>query len=365
MNPFQSKYWVPHGNVLELFSVIASIILAFSFQFGFFSIFYSLKNPNPKDMMKSCWIGIGFAGSVGLSVGLLSYIIYGDTLNGWLLPSILVDMEIYKINSFGMYIVLVCLCAGLILISMMSIPIVFFTYKKNVVNIVILLKKMWLKSHHDTQVLKDTNIYDDEIKDKMTKDLVTTTEEEEEEGKEDEKNKKIEKKTSKKDELFEKPNFVKQRSRSIHTNKNLFQDINNNFNKNKKITKSHLYVPRKRKGTLKSRMTVEEQRKIEKRIEIKYLTKFSKNVIILLAYVFLIFLTTVIADLSTIFNVVGAISSNSISFIIPPLIIIKFTEIFKLENKSLLWPKVIFVYGVIIMIVCLISEFIIIATGKK
>jgi amino acid permease len=355
--PFESKMWIPHGDILEMFSVVPSIILAFSFQFGLFSIFYSLKKPNPTDMMKSCWIGIGFAGSVGLTVGLLSYIIYGETLEGWLLPSVLLDMSIFKKTNYGMYLVLIVICVGLIFVSMMSIPIVFFTYKKNVVNIVIILKKMWLKSHHDESVLKDTNVYDDKIKDKMTKDLVKLT-------KGDEKDNKKETRTSRKDEMFEKLDSKKIRSSSID-NKNLFIDINNNFNKNKKITKSHLYVPRKRKGTLFSRMTVQEQRKLEEKIEIKYLTKFSKNLIILLAYSLLIFLTTVIVDLSTIFNVVGAISSNSISFIIPPLIIMKFTDIFKLENKSLFWPKIIMVFGIIIMIVCLISEFIIIAKGKN
>jgi len=270
----------PHGNFLEILAVIPSIILAFNFQYNLFSLYYSLKEPNPKDMMRSCWIGIIFVAFINISVGLLSYLIYGDDLNGWVLPSIANDLEKYKQTNTAMFVVLIFLCFGLVSCSSLSIPILFCGLKKNVINTVILIKKQFLKNNNKTDLLKNTNTFDKDIIDKITNEYLGNL------------NTQTPKKTAKKKLSYE----IMLKHSNSDRNMNRTADIP--YIENRKNTSQYFDI--RSKKTFKSTFTKKEQLKVEEKIQEKYLSNNSKYIIIVVIYLLVILMTILIKNLSTV-----------------------------------------------------------------
>ena len=139
-NDFTNEMLLPNGEIYSILSSTPTIILAFTFQFNAFPIYYSLKEMSHENMMKATYLGVYFCAGIYLLVGVLGYLSYGDTMVGSVLNSLLNDLKIHKEDVF-LRVILLLVAFSFLISSTMSIPILFFSLKSNFINTVIFCRK--------------------------------------------------------------------------------------------------------------------------------------------------------------------------------------------------------------------------------
>ena len=87
------------------------------------------------------------------------------------------------------------------------------------------------------------------------------------------------------------------------------------------------------------------------------MTKKEELIISILLYITIGCVTILIPKLKSMFNIVGATAANSIQFIIPCMIILCLKE--KSEKiLNLIFVKILLIFGIISLIICLVAEII-------
>lgn len=283
--PFDKKILFPHGEWYEMLASTPTVILAFTFQFNLFPIYFSMKDKTPEKLMTATYRGVIMCGLIYIVVGILSYLMYGDLMSeGSILQSLLLDLKSYyqglNQNSYMVVVLMIC-SAAFLTSSTMSIPLMFLSLKKNLLNTIIFCKKKLVKNQKMENIIKD---------DKMYKDIVDT---------EDFKN----------HEIVDKPTNT-EININVVENTNINQsdqniDINQNIQKEKitydelsskvtKLTKQSKWTKKTKQSRLKC------QKIISEKIEEKYIGKTEKMIIIIILYICIVALTILIKLLSTV-----------------------------------------------------------------
>lgn len=279
----------PHGEWYEMLASTPTVILAFTFQFNLFPIYFSMKDKSPDKLMSATYRGVFMCGLIYIVVGILSYLMYGDLMSeGSILQSLLLDLKNYyqglNQNTYMVIVLMIC-SAGFLTSSTMSIPLMFLSLKKNLLNTIIFCKKKLCKNQHMENTIKEDKMYKDIVD---TEDFKNTNEIVDNQNKNDvEININVE---------AIKMNQINQESQT---------EINKNVNEGKlsydelsskvsKLTKASKWTKKTKQSRLKC------QKIIAEKIEEKYISKTEKTVIIIVLYLCIVALTILIKLLSTV-----------------------------------------------------------------
>ena len=156
---FTSKMFAPGKDVgiLDMISNLPTAILAFSFQYNTFPIFYSIRNRNNQIMKRATAKAIIICFVLYASVGIFGYLMYfkGDTddVKSLIIENMKDDLNIMKPDKgfkFYLYIIgIACFTAS----TLSSIPITFFSCKKLFLHVVLLIKKKRSKGQSESDIL--------------------------------------------------------------------------------------------------------------------------------------------------------------------------------------------------------------------
>lgn len=248
--PFNGKMLVPHGEWYQLIATTPTVILAFTFQFNAFPIYYSLKEPTPENMMKATYLGVIFCAFVYIIAGIVGYLTYGDAMESSILWSLLGDLKIYHESDQLLLALLLLVSASFLVSSTMSIPLMFIGLKKNFINTVIFCKKKFFAAQELTH---DNN--------KITEKLID------------------------------------------HEDSNSHENLkfaDSNINTVKENNDSERHSGRKVSENNVSTMSKKSKKELAEKIESKYVTEKEKNIIIICLFIAIIGMTILIKLLSTV-----------------------------------------------------------------
>ena len=134
-------YLKPNGTILQIFSSLPTVFLAFTFQFNVFPIYLSLKDHSQEGMMKSTIMGVTFCVIIYLITGIIGLLSYGTEIKGSILDLLKLDIIKYKNNDKIILATVIIINIAFLISSTMSIPLMFFSLKKNFINTIIFCKK--------------------------------------------------------------------------------------------------------------------------------------------------------------------------------------------------------------------------------
>lgn len=254
---FDSIMFIPHGKFYELLSSTPTAILAFTFQFNVFPIYYSLKDQTPESMMKATYIGVFFCAAIYIIVGIIAYLSYGDTMAGSVLNSLLADLSTYNGKDNFLIVLLILVAISFLVSSTMSIPLMFIGLKKNFINTVIFCKKKYFIKNQG--LIEDTKRYEDEINRNLL-------------------------------DGEEIPNII------ISNNTNHI----NNSNNNETNANDRRSVNNVRKLTEMGSFSKKTHKQLAEKIESKYITPTEKVVITIILFVLIVAMTILIKLLKTV-----------------------------------------------------------------
>ena len=311
---FSGMSFLPTGPFLELLANLPTVFLSYSFQFNVFPIYFTLQNREKSEMLNATSVAVAFCFALYVLSGLCCFLMYGTLLDDTTLKMLLVDMQLYKDKSTFLKIVLVITNIGFLTCSTSGIPLMFYSLKKNLFDSIKYYKRKWTLGEKSSK--KEI-----EMTDKAPKE---TNEE----------------KLDKTEELCDKTQETNQNSNEPST-----QSDPNTTMQSDSSTSTLPVSPNE--NAQKKEITKDD-------FDLSYTAKIVSTIIL---YVLIGVVTILVPQLKTLFNFIGSTAANSISFIIPSLITIYLSS--KAETYvNMLLPKLLFAFGIVVLIVCLTTEII-------
>ena len=318
---FSGMSFLPTGPFLELLANLPTVFLSYSFQFNVFPIYFTLQNREKSEMLNATSVAVAFCFALYVLSGLCCFLMYGTLLDDTTLKMLLVDMQLYKDKSTFLKIVLVITNIGFLTCSTSGIPLMFYSLKKNLFDSIKYYKRKWTLGEKSSK--KEI-----EMTDKAPKE---TNEE----------------KLDKTEELCDKTQETNQNSNEPST-----QSDPNTTMQSDSSTSTLPVSPNE--NAQKKEITKDD-------FDLSYTAKIVSTIIL---YVLIGVVTILVPQLKTLFNFIGSTAANSISFIIPSLITIYLSS--KAETYvNMLLPKLLFAFGIVVLIVCLTTEIISACNSNK
>ena len=318
---FSGMSFLPTGPFLELLANLPTVFLSYSFQFNVFPIYFTLQNREKSEMLNATSVAVAFCFALYILSGLCCFLMYGTLLDDTTLKMLLVDMQLYKDKSTFLKIVLVITNIGFLTCSTSGIPLMFYSLKKNLFDSIKYYKRKWTLGEKSSK--KEI-----EMTDKAPKE---TNEE----------------KLDKTEELCDKTQGTNQNSNEPST-----QSAPNTTMQSDSSTSTLPVSPNE--NAQKKEITKDD-------FDLSYTAKIVSTIIL---YVLIGVVTILVPQLKTLFNFIGSTAANSISFIIPSLITIYLSS--KAETYvNMLLPKLLFAFGIVVLIVCLTTEIISACNSNK
>ena len=318
---FSGMSFLPTGPFLELLANLPTVFLSYSFQFNVFPIYFTLQNREKSEMLNATSVAVAFCFALYVLSGLCCFLMYGTLLDDTTLKMLLVDMQLYKDKSTFLKIVLVITNIGFLTCSTSGIPLMFYSLKKNLFDSIKYYKRKWTLGEKSSK--KEI-----EMTDKAPKE---TNEE----------------KLDKTEELCDKTQETNQNSNEPST-----QSAPNTTMQSDSSTSTLPVSPNE--NAQKKEITKDD-------FDLSYTAKIVSTIIL---YVLIGVVTILVPQLKTLFNFIGSTAANSISFIIPSLITIYLSS--KAETYvNMLLPKLLFAFGIVVLIVCLTTEIISACNSNK
>lgn len=161
---YESKMLVPKGDFTGMLSITPTVILAFNFQYNLFPCYFSLKDKNQGKFMSALYLAVFFCAFVYIIVGIVGFLTYGQNFKGSVLDAILGEfIHAHEKDDTFFKILLFLLCLSCLIFAMMSIPMLFISFKKNFLNMVIFCKKQNYHSKKKIEILGDISEYEKNI----------------------------------------------------------------------------------------------------------------------------------------------------------------------------------------------------------
>lgn len=117
-----------------------------------------MKPRNNKEMKKATSLGVTFCLVIYLMTGVLGFIMYRDQLTDTILDNFKNDIRIYLDSDTFLTVVLVIVNISFLISSTMSIPLMFFSLKKNFFNTVIFFKKNFGKKKEEEKEIANDHL---------------------------------------------------------------------------------------------------------------------------------------------------------------------------------------------------------------
>lgn len=215
-------------------------------------------------MISSVYLGVFFCATIYIIAGTVGYLCYGNELED-ILISLLNDLRIYKSTDKFLLVLLLVVSFSFLVSSTMSIPLMFIGLKKNFLNTVIFCKKKFFINQNKQEIIDNMKPYEEDMNTNL---LDPET-----------KNTQGMKKYS--------SNNLKY---SDSNNQEIDSDEKNNDN-------SSNY---QRKISEVSMMSNKSKIVLIQKMESKYITEQTKNIIIIILFLSIVAMTILIKSLSTV-----------------------------------------------------------------
>lgn len=146
----------PSGSTLDIITEMPTIFVAFTFQFNAFPIYMSMKNRENKEMIKATSNGVVFCLIVYLITGISGFLMYREKLTNTVLDNLRGEILVYKDKNLFIFVILIIINISFLISSTMSIPLMFFSLKRNFLNLIIFCKKS-LRNKQNNEVNQSEN----------------------------------------------------------------------------------------------------------------------------------------------------------------------------------------------------------------
>lgn len=138
----------PNGNFLDLFACFASIFDSFTYKHNFFPIYLALRPRNNHSMKVATLSAIIFCIFLFSSLGILCFLMYGyDFVD--IIDVFKKEILYYMKHNIYLCMLLVTVVVTYIIASVLTLPLVFFSVKKNCINLCIIAKKKYFTSEKE------------------------------------------------------------------------------------------------------------------------------------------------------------------------------------------------------------------------
>lgn len=155
---FDYSMLFPDGGFINIITSLPSVFVAYTFQFNVFPIFFTLKSKTNYEMLKATIIGVGFCFIIYLSTGILGFLIYRNQLDDTILKAFANDILVYKDKDFFLLCLLILINISFLLSTSMSIPLLFFSLKRNFLNTIIFIHKRFSsESTNRMRIIEEDN----------------------------------------------------------------------------------------------------------------------------------------------------------------------------------------------------------------
>jgi len=114
-------------------------------------------------MIKGTTLGVGFCLIIYIITGVVGYLMYGPLCTKSILPILKTDMATFKETDKFIVTILCIINIAFLISSTMSIPLMFFTLKKNFINSIIFCNKKKVSVDEDSEV-KSLHTVDQSLK---------------------------------------------------------------------------------------------------------------------------------------------------------------------------------------------------------
>jgi amino acid permease len=114
--------------------------------------------------MKSTFIGVVFCLFIYLITGICGFFMYRDKLTNTVLDNLRQEIPIYIDSNKFIFVTLIIINISFLISSTMSIPLMFFSLKRNFLNTIIFCKKNFCKSNMRRSKISDLIYKSDDLK---------------------------------------------------------------------------------------------------------------------------------------------------------------------------------------------------------
>jgi amino acid permease len=147
---FDSDMLWPSGDFMKIIASLPTVFLAFTFQFNVFPIYFTLLEKTNANLMLATRIGVNFCLTVYLLTGYMGYFMYKSLLKDSILEALKIDGELASANKdYFLMTLLIIINIAFVISAIMSIPLMFFSLKKNFINTIIWCRKKLGKSRSE------------------------------------------------------------------------------------------------------------------------------------------------------------------------------------------------------------------------
>ncbi|MCQ2817995.1 MAG: amino acid transporter [archaeon] len=147
----RERLFYPKGSIFEIFACFTSIIEFYAVKHNFFPLYLSLKGRKTSKMNKAMVIGLLCSTFIYCLLGISCFIMFGENFTD-ILNKLRIEIRMAKIqkNYFPLGILLI-LVVNYTLTSLLSLPVAFFTVKKNTVNLIMFIHTKYKKKETGTE----------------------------------------------------------------------------------------------------------------------------------------------------------------------------------------------------------------------
>jgi amino acid permease len=157
----EAMLW-PRNSFLTITGTLPTVFLAFTFQFNLFPIYFTIKEKTNAKLMKATGLGVNFCLLVYLTTGFLGIFMYSDNLNEPILKALFDDGVKARLNNdIFLLIMLVLINLSFLTSAVMSIPLMFFSLKKNFINTLIFCRRKFFKPKTADYTVHETQAADE------------------------------------------------------------------------------------------------------------------------------------------------------------------------------------------------------------
>ena len=161
-----SELLFPHGTFFEMFACYTAIIDSYTYKHNYFPIYLSSKPRNNKTMNKATAIAVTFCCLFFCLVGVLCFLMFGYNFKD-IISALNTEILLYLNKNNYIVTLIVIVEASYVISSLLTLPLLFFSVKKNIINLIIFIyTKMFEKK-------KDEALQGTELEDKTKEEALT------------------------------------------------------------------------------------------------------------------------------------------------------------------------------------------------
>jgi amino acid permease len=152
-----SMLW-PNGTKIQMFTATTALMDSFTFQMNTFPIYLPLKPRTSKNMVKATFISTLIAWVMYFVTGILGFAMYRDRLNDVILGYFKEDIIVYKKQNIIISGILFISIAAYFISALLTMPIMFFALKKNLITLIGFVEKKFKKKATNKDIEENTTL---------------------------------------------------------------------------------------------------------------------------------------------------------------------------------------------------------------